>query len=84
MSGEYEDPLFPWDEYEDDEWNDDDDPMLCLVPDDCPNGPEPHEWIAAGSLGHTFPHLASLPCCRQPWEEDPPRPIEDVPPNDLL
>lgn len=77
MPEPYEDPLFPWDEYEDDEWNEDDDPMLCLAdPEDCPNGPEPHDWVPPGQGG--------LPCCRQPWEDPPPRRIEDVPPSDLL
>lgn len=38
--------------------------LACQAhPDDCPNGPEPHEYVpdADGVL--------VMMCCRQPWEE---------------
>jgi hypothetical protein len=70
-----QEPLFPWDEYEDDEWEDTDDPLMCLAdPRDCPLGPEPHQWVPSG------PWPESACCCRQPWEDDPPRHVDDLPP----
>ena len=37
--------------------------MCQAHPDDCPLGPEPHEFTAPAGTGPC--------CCRQPWEEVP-------------
>ena len=43
----------------------DDVALACTAhSDDCPNGPEPHEYIPDDGADDG----AGLPCCRQPWE----------------
>lgn len=38
--------------------------MICEAhPDDCPNGPQPHEFIPDIDITVDW-----MPCCRQPWE----------------
>jgi len=37
---------------------------LCMLPDDCPLGPEPHAFVP--------PEAPGMCCTRQPWEADPP------------
>lgn len=35
--------------------------LMCMVPADCPNGPDVHPFAD--------PDLTLMCCCRQPWEE---------------
>ena len=43
----------------------DDVALACTAhPDDCVNGPEPHEFVPDDGTETV------LPCCRQPWEAE--------------
>lgn len=39
--------------------------LACAAhPDDCPNGPFPHEYVPPREGDNMWP----MCCCRQPWE----------------
>jgi hypothetical protein len=43
--------------------------LACAAyPDDCPNGPEPHEFVP-DSGRHVAADDLVWPCCRQTWED---------------